>query len=315
MKKITLFFILTLFATFFAEGQEERLATGIRDVRTTQVQNTQSRALTTIYETDHTGATGAEITAAANGPNTSMADAIVLAGTNRILQTVTVDVFNIASAANYDLTLRIYTDCTTNGATGACGSGPGTLVAGSSVTQNVTPGPLGFIYSVTFTLPNVNLYGEIDNTISVSLNASRNDVFWVLNESPLIGSQPAGEPALSVVQRCGSSVANNGCARSFGIINNFAMTLEAEAIPPNDLCANAITITGDGTISGTTLFATTDTGTPFCGTGITSPGVWYVFTDNSGTGSSVTMDLCGAPFDSKISVYSGSCAGLTCIIG
>ncbi len=315
MKKITLFLILTLFATFFAEGQEERLATGIRDARTTQVQNTQSRALTTIYETDHTGATGAEITAAANGPNTSMADAIVLAGTNRILQTVTVDVFNLASAANYDLTLRIYTDCTTNGTTGACGSGPGTLVAGSSVTQNVTPGPLGFIYSVTFTLPNVNLYGEVDNTISVSLNASRNDVYWILNENPVIGSQPAGEPALSVVQRCGSSVANNGCTRNFGIINNFAMTLEAEAIPPNDLCANAITITGDGTISGTTLFATTDTGTPFCGTGITSPGVWYVFTDSSGTGSSVTMDLCGAPFDSKISVYSGSCAGLTCIIG
>ncbi|WP_258455051.1 HYR domain-containing protein, partial [Aequorivita sp. CIP111184] len=317
MKKITLFFILVLFATHFAEAQEERLATGIRDARITHVQNAQSRALTTIYETDHTGATGAEITAAANGSNTSMADAIVLAGTNRILQTVTVDVFNLASAANYNLTLRIYTDCTTNGASGACGSGPGTLVAASSVTQNVTPGPLGFIYSVTFTLPNVNLYSELDNTISVSLNASRSDVFWVLNENPLIGSQPAGEPALSVVQRCGSSVANNGCARSFGIINNFAMTLEAEAIPPNDLCANAITLTGDGVVSGTTVFASVDSGNPTCGpASITSPGVWYKFTDTSGTGSIVDLDLCsGTTFDTKLSVFSGSCGALTCVVG
>ncbi|WP_415501347.1 HYR domain-containing protein, partial [Aequorivita lipolytica] len=313
MKRITLFFILMLCATFFAEAQEERLATGIRDARTAQVQNTQSRALTTIYETDHLGANGVEISSAANGPNTSMADAIVLAGTNRILQTVTVDVFNLTSAAPYDLNLRIYTDCSTNGPSGACGSGLGVLVSSSTVT--VAPGPLGFIYSVVFTLPNVNLYPETDNNISVSLNSSRPDVYWILNESPVIGSQPAGEPANSIVQRCGSSLTNNGCARNFGLINNFSLKLEAEAAPPNDLCANAITITGDGTINGTTVFATPDSA-PFCGTGNTSPGVWYMFTDTTGTGSTVDLNLCsGTSFDTKLSVFSGSCGTLTCVVG
>ncbi|WP_249041337.1 HYR domain-containing protein, partial [Aequorivita antarctica] len=317
MKKITFSLILTFCAIFFAQSQEERLATGIRDVQTSQIQRNQSRALTTIYETNHLGANGAEITAAANGPNTSMADAIVLAGTNRILQTVTVDVFNLTSAAPYNLTLRIYTDCTTNGASGACGSGPGTLIAASSVTQTVTPGPLGFIYSVVFTLPNVNLYSEVDNTISVSLNASRSDVFWILNEAAVIGSQPAGDPPTGVVQRCGSAIANNGCARAFGgVLNNFSLKLEAEATPPNDLCANAITIAGDGTISGTTVFATIDSGNPFCGTSISSPGVWYKFTDSSITGSAVTLSLCGgAAFDTKISVYTGSCGAFTCVTG
>ena len=94
------------------------------------------------------------------------------------------------------------------------------------------------------------------------------------------------------------------------------MKLEAEAAPPNDLCANAITITGDGTINGTTVFASIDSGNPFCGTSITSPGVWYKFTDTSGTGSAVTLSLCGgAAFDTKISVYSGSCGAFTCVTG
>ncbi len=92
------------------------------------------------------------------------------------------------------------------------------------------------------------------------------------------------------------------------------LRVRAEAAPPNDFCANAITITGNGTISGTTVFATPDNaGT--CITTNTSPGVWYMFTDTSGIGSSVTMDLCGAPYDFKISVFTGSCGALTCVIG
>ena len=315
MKKITFSILLMFCGLFFAQAQEERLATGIRDMQSTRIHTTQSRALSTIYDTSHTGTTGAEITAAANGPNTSMADAIVLAGTNRVLQTVTVDVFNLASAAPYNLTLRIYTDCTTNGATGACGSGPGTLIPASSVTQTVTPGPLGFLYSVVFTLPNVNIYSETDNQISVSLNASRNDVYWVLNENVVIGSQPPGEGPTSVVQRCGSTAGNNGCTRNFGVQNNFSIKIEAEAAPPNDLCANAITIPGNGPINGTTVFASSD-GMAFCGTSNTAPGVWYKFTDNSGAGATVTLDLCtSTTYDSKLSVYSGSCGGFTCVAG
>ena len=89
----------------------------------------------------------------------------------------------------------------------------------------------------------------------------------------------------------------------------------AYAQPPNDLCANAEVFGlggGMGTLAGTTVGANTDA-TPFCGTASTSPGVFYTFTaEDDGT---ATLDLCGAIFDSKISVYTGTCAALTCVIG
>ncbi|AFL81453.1 HYR domain-containing protein [Aequorivita sublithincola DSM 14238] len=85
--------------------------------------------------------------------------------------------------------------------------------------------------------------------------------------------------------------------------------------PANDLCANAITITGDGVISGTSVGATIDAA-PACGTSVSSPGVWYKFTDVSGTGGTVDLSLCtGTSYDTKLSVYTGSCGTFTCVTG
>lgn len=81
---------------------------------------------------------------------------------------------------------------------------------------------------------------------------------------------------------------------------------------PNDLCADAITVTCDETVSGTTIGATfDDVGT--CGTSNTAPGVWYHFV---GTGDDVNVATCDqADFDTKISVFDGSCAALNCVGG
>lgn len=82
----------------------------------------------------------------------------------------------------------------------------------------------------------------------------------------------------------------------------------------NDLCANTVAVSCGNTYAGTTTSATT-TGDPTatCGTAPSAPGVWYKFT---GTGQTVTASLCGgATWDTKINVYSGSCASLTCING
>ncbi|MCB0740710.1 MAG: M36 family metallopeptidase, partial [Chitinophagaceae bacterium] len=83
-------------------------------------------------------------------------------------------------------------------------------------------------------------------------------------------------------------------------------------VPANDLCANAIPIACGSTTLGTTVNATTDAGVPICsGVSVTSPGVWYTFTGNGGN---VTLSLCtGTTYDSKISVYSGSCGSLVCV--
>ncbi|MDN3724243.1 HYR domain-containing protein, partial [Aequorivita sp. SDUM287046] len=97
----------------------------------------------------------------------------------------------------------------------------------------------------------------------------------------------------------------------------FTTTLQNLTPPPppaNDLCANAIVLTGDGTVAGTTSNATVDTPVACNAVSVTAPGVWYSFTDVSGGGSSVTINTCSAVgYDTKLSVFSGSCGALTCV--
>ncbi len=82
--------------------------------------------------------------------------------------------------------------------------------------------------------------------------------------------------------------------------------------PANDLCTGAISIACGQTIAGTTVGATLDAvGTCVTALG-TAPGVWYSMV---GDGSNTTLSLCGSGYDTKIGVFSGSCAGLTCVTG
>lgn len=80
----------------------------------------------------------------------------------------------------------------------------------------------------------------------------------------------------------------------------------------NDVCSSAIPIACGQTISATTAGANIDAvGT--CGTALnTAPGVWYSFV---GDGQSTTLSLCGSSYDTKIGVFSGTCASLTCVAG
>lgn len=189
-----------------------------------------------IYETTHAGTTGAEITPTANGPACQMGDAIVLGGTARYLNSITVDLFNLNDATPFSVTMTLYSDCPTVTGAGACGSGIGTLIPGSSVTVNVTapPATLGTVFEVVFPYSGLDLSGQTDNGITVMINASRANVFWILGETPTIGSMPAGETGFGVATRCGSSGTNNGCTRNFGLANNFAMSILASATLSNE---------------------------------------------------------------------------------
>jgi len=83
----------------------------------------------------------------------------------------------------------------------------------------------------------------------------------------------------------------------------------------NDSCQYAVPAACNATIDGTTNGATTEnvTGTT-CGTSIDVPGVWYTFT---GTGSQISATTCSqlTTFDTKISVFEGSCGNLVCVGG
>ncbi|MBK7434988.1 MAG: proprotein convertase P-domain-containing protein [Chitinophagaceae bacterium] len=84
------------------------------------------------------------------------------------------------------------------------------------------------------------------------------------------------------------------------------------AAPANDLCINALPINCGQTINATTTGAALDV-VPTCVTTLSSaPGVWYTFT---GDGSNITLSLCGSSYDTKLGVFSGTCAALTCVTG
>ncbi len=80
----------------------------------------------------------------------------------------------------------------------------------------------------------------------------------------------------------------------------------------NDACAGAIPLVCNSTVNGSTVGAVSDSGQGSCGSaGVPGNGVWYSL---AGDGSQITLDLCGSAYDTKIHVYSGSCAGLACVI-
>jgi len=83
--------------------------------------------------------------------------------------------------------------------------------------------------------------------------------------------------------------------------------------PPNDLCANAITVTCGSVTSGTTVDAT-NSGMPTCGVTQTAPEVWYHFV---GTGQMVSADLCNGAttWDTKMTIWEDTCAALNCVDG
>jgi len=79
-----------------------------------------------------------------------------------------------------------------------------------------------------------------------------------------------------------------------------------------DACQGALPIACGNIYAGTTESATFDAA-PFCETGITAPGVWYAIT---GDGQQVSISTCpDEQYDTKLNVYSGSCAALVCLAG
>lgn len=88
----------------------------------------------------------------------------------------------------------------------------------------------------------------------------------------------------------------------------------AFAQPVNDTCANATEIFCSSVVTGTTVGAAPDSPVT-CGTSSGTGGaVWYRFI---GTGDTIELSTCnpGSDFDTKIRVYSGTCAALVCVGG
>lgn len=226
---------ILLLAPLGAQAQDEVVTLPSLQVSDAIIKGTTPcSGATVIYNTTHASTQGAEIAPTGNGAATSLSDKIVLGGTNRFVCAIQVDLFTLNDNSPFDATMTLFTDCTTDGTGNSpCGNGPGTLIANSTSTLTGIQAPaLGTIFTVEFQFsPPVDLTGETDNTISVRINPSRANVLWRIGETPTVGSIPSGEPPTSFVERCGSTAANNGCQRNFGVNNNFAMQILAMTTP------------------------------------------------------------------------------------
>ena len=87
-------------------------------------------------------------------------------------------------------------------------------------------------------------------------------------------------------------------------------------VPPlNDLCIDAFLIECDTTVSGNTTFASIDTtDAPDCGSiNVAANGVWYRIEGNGGQMTASTCNI--SAYDTKLTVYSGTCGVFECIAG
>lgn len=96
-------------------------------------------------------------------------------------------------------------------------------------------------------------------------------------------------------------------------VGPFVFNTLQDAAPDNALCSAATPLACGESVEG-------DTGMSFflptthCGAAhVTAPGLWYAITGN---GQAITLSTCdSADFDTKISVFAGSCDALVCVAG
>jgi hypothetical protein len=92
------------------------------------------------------------------------------------------------------------------------------------------------------------------------------------------------------------------------------LSIVPPAAPENDLCADAIGLECGSVKSGTNINGT-DTGeADFCVTSLSGAGVWYKF---EGNGADISVTTCSpnTDFDTKLTVYEGSCGAEVCVGG
>lgn len=93
---------------------------------------------------------------------------------------------------------------------------------------------------------------------------------------------------------------------------NFTISAAANsAVASNATCATAAPATCGQVINGTTTGGSISTAPTCDGVSITSPGVWYSFT---GSGGPMVLTTCGTNtnFDTRLSIFTGSCGNFTC---
>jgi hypothetical protein len=103
------------------------------------------------------------------------------------------------------------------------------------------------------------------------------------------------------------------CGDEQSTVGPITFTTQEQPLAVNALCSGAISLNCGAEVEGNTADGAVPDA-PTCGpANITTSGLWYTFI---GDGQEVTLSTCGnADYDTKISVFSGSCGNFTCVAG
>lgn len=178
-----------------------------------------------------------------------------------------------------------------------CGAGNDCGLTGTEDHQYQVVIPSADTWTISLCASSYDTYLFVGTTLC-SNNVGLNDDFCGL-QSEVSGFIPAGTYHITV--------------EGFSGCGTYILEITGGALgAPEDDCGGAIPLSCGDIVTGSTAGYNADIA-PFCGTfDGTSGGLWYSFL---GTGNPVTASLCGSTYDTRIRVYTGSCAGLICEVG
>lgn len=187
--------------------------------------------------------------------------------------------------------------------------------ADDKVTVSVRDGRAGGLIEVPGPAGDLDLasYKVTVTATGLRVDASDNVAAPPAPTKPEINVEQLRHSTHSTFSEANRSALRKGDSAGLGNSNIPVKDMVMMAPPANDLCADAISVSLPSVTVGTTVEATVDAGLPSCGTSVTAGGVWYTFVGN---GTQVTVDTCSStPYDSKVTVFSGSCGSFTCVGG
>lgn len=121
----------------------------------------------------------------------------------------------------------------------------------------------------------------------------------------LNGLTPTTDYEVYIQEQCGSDPSPMAGPLAFTTLTD----------PPavNALCGGALPIACGGEVTGNTEGGLIATAPTCAAANITARGLWYSF---SGNGDDATLSTClNSGYDTKLSVFTGSCSALTCVAG
>lgn len=230
----------------------------------------------------------------------------VLVGVYGVTQVETLGIYTPLNPVNDDCANAILLNCgqTATGSTAtATLDGPPTSCPGSSVAPDVW-------YRVTGTGANItaSLCGSAyDTKIDIYTGTCGALTCIGGNDDAICGAVFTLQSSFTWASVLGTTyyIRVHGF---LGATGNFTLNIACQ--PPNDLCANAVNLNCGQSINGTTVAGTIDA-VPLCDFPVSAPGVWYTFI---GSGGNETLSTCSAAsFDTRLTVFSGTCGSLTSV--